>query len=44
MVMNGFKHKQEWFKCGHTFNEDGNFITVNGALCFNYKLEGDTPL
>lgn len=28
---------------GHTFNEDGNFITVNGAyVAFNYKLEGDT--
>lgn len=28
---------------GHTFNEDGNFITVNGAyVAFKYKLEGDS--
>jgi hypothetical protein len=42
----------EWFPlntskgglgAGLTFNEDGNFITVNGAyVAFNYKLEGDT--
>lgn len=42
----------EWFPlntskgglgAGYTFNEDGNFITVNGAyVAFNYKLEGDT--
>jgi len=28
---------------GQTFNEDGNFITVNGAyVAFKYKLEGDS--
>lgn len=28
---------------GHTFNEDGNFITIQGAyVAFKYKLEGDS--
>lgn len=28
---------------GHTFNEDGNFITIQGAyVTFKYKLEGDS--